>query len=325
MTVTVPELIAVLAVPRREVETYDQLKELLRWEAPTLTWVSRSKSSRYQESRIPKAKGGFRVLHIPDSTMRKVQNALLDHVFNCFTVPEYICAFETGRSIPQMVQRHLNQGIVVSMDISDFFGSTTQKRIKEFLLQAHPTLEFSETTAGLVAELVTYRYFLPQGGVTSPKVSNLVAMHTFGPLVKELCRERGYILSIYADDLTISIPDEDANGEEVRSLIQEVTRILRTFKYTINKKKTKVMRKHKRQYVCGAVVNRVVSLPRKDRDELKARVHNVYRNGWEAEATRAGYQDAELYKSYLRGRVSWYASLDARKGGALANKLRAVS
>jgi hypothetical protein len=257
--------------------------------------------------------------------MRKVQNALLTNVFNHFEVPGYIWAFETGRSIPEMARMHRAKGVVVSMDISDFFGSTTQKRIANFLLVHHPVLEFSAEMASLVAELVTYRYFLPQGGVTSPKVSNLVAMHTFGPQVMELCRSHGYELTIYADDLTISIQDENTSGEEIRALINNVTGILRSFQYTINKKKTKVMRRHKRQYVCGAVVNRIVSLPRKDRDELKARVHNVYRNGWVVEASRAGYQDAELYKSYLRGRVSWYASLDPRKGGGLATKLKAVS
>lgn len=257
--------------------------------------------------------------------MRKIQNVLLLTVFKDFVVPEYIHAFETGRNIPSMARIHRGQGIVISMDISDFFGSTTQARIKEFLLNSHPSIEFSEDTAKLVAELVTYKYFLPQGGVTSPKVSNLVAMHTFGPLVWQYCQQRGYRLSIYADDLTISLTDPDTPGEVIRDILREVTGILRSYRYTINRKKTKVMRRNSRQYVCGAVVNQVVTLPRKERDELKARVHNVFKNGWETEANRAGYKDVDLYKSYLRGRLSWYASLDPRKGGRLVTQLKAAA
>lgn len=255
-------------------------------------------------------------MHIPDGPIRNIQARLLRAIFDKFDSPEYVYAFESEKNIPEMAKLHTGKDYVVSLDLTNFFGNVTQQRINQILLDRIPTIHHS--VARTISELVTYKAYLPQGGVTSPKVSNIVVAHTFGPELFGFTNEHNLKLSIYADDVTISFNGTRGQANAVAKAVED---IVNKYGFKINRKKTKIMHKTQRQWVCGAVVNEKTNLVKKGRYELKARVHNIAKNGIESETARAGFDTSEEYINSLKGRINWYRQLNQEKGQALMAKL----
>jgi retron-type reverse transcriptase len=249
-----------------------------------------------------------------------VQYKILTQVLNKIEVPEYIHAFEKGKSIPQMAVSHVGKDMVVSIDLEDFFTSIKQYQV--FDLFQH--IGFGEKSARTLSELCTYDSFVPQGALTSPKLSNIITALTFGPAIKDYCDKMGFTLTIYADDITVSMDQETRikHGKGVvKNLCKVVAREVGRYRFRINTAKTKVMRYFQRQYVCGAVVNVKVNLQKSERNKLRAMVYNCNKNGIEAEAEKAGIS-AELFYSKLMGRLNWFSQLNPTAGDRLKSKLK---
>lgn len=279
-----------------------------------LTYTSKNKLNSYSILKIPKKDGSLRTIHNPDGRMRSVQYKLLTKLFNKLQLPEYVYAFEKNRNIPEMAAKHIGKHCIISLDIKDFFPSIKQHTLNDIMTR----LNIGEQAARTISELVTYKAFVPQGALTSPKISNLVTSVTFGPEIEVYCRENNFVLTVYADDVTVSTDNKQV---QPRQVINELTAIIQNHGFKINKKKTKVMFKGQRQYVCGAVVNAKVNLIVKERKRLRAITHNIVANGIEPEASKMGKQPAE-FLNYVRGRLNWFRQLNPALGQKYFDKLK---
>lgn len=257
----------------------------------------------------------MRVLHNPDQAMRTAQYLILKLILEKAVVPGYICSFEKGRSIPEMAARHVGRDVVISVDLKDFFTSIKQYHLTEVFEQ----MGFTEKAGRTLSELCTYGPFVPQGALTSPKVSNIISAMTFGPVLDEYCQKKNAILTIYADDITVSL--NDATQEDVSEVIRMITKSVRAFGFMVNSEKTKVMWQSKRQYVCGAVVNEKLTLPKSERLKLRGIVHRIKMNGIEAEADRSQKTPSE-FQSWLVGKLNWYRQLDPLRAEPLIGELK---
>ena len=263
---------------------------------------------------IRKRNGTQRILHNPDGVMRVVQYRALTKLLNFLVIPEYIYAFERNKSIPVMAALHTNKQVVISVDIKDFFHS-----IKQHLLQqTFITLGLGEKPARTLSEVCTYKAFVPQGALTSPKIANLITALTFGPRVKEYCDQNDLTLSIYADDITISSNNQNLSVSDVLTV---VTNCITEAGFRVNREKTKVMWKTNRQYVCGVVVNSKTNMLRKERYRLRAIVHNITKYGLEVEASKTEVTP-EKFASHIRGRLNWLKQLNSSLGDKYILKLK---
>lgn len=264
----------------------------------------------------------MRTLHNPDGLMRVVQYKILKDILEKIEVPEYIHAFEKEKNIPTMAALHVGKEVVVSLDLKDFFTSIKQYHVDQIFQH----LGFSEKPARTLSELCTYKSFVPQGALTSPKLSNIVTALTFGPNIKHYCDTKGYTLTIYADDITISA-DHKLDGQEghesVTQVIQFVTEQVQRFGFRLNREKIKIMKTYQRQYVCGAVVNQKVNMQKKERHKLRAIVHNCERNGIAAEALKNGITP-DQFTSRIMGRLNWFAQLNPEAGDREKTKFKQV-
>lgn len=249
--------------------------------------------------------------------MRVVQYRILTRILDKVTIPDYIYAFEKGKSIPVMAQHHVGKDVVVSVDIKDFFPSIKQ-HVAQDLFQR---LGFGEDPARTLSELVTYKSYVPQGALTSPKLSNIIAAATFGPYLKRWCDNLSFTLTIYADDITVSYDTSSPNALPPKEVLRLIAESVRLFGFRVNYEKNKVMRRFQRQYVCGAVVNSKVNLQRKERDKLRAIVHNTVINGVDSEAAKSGLTNSE-FVSRIMGRLNWFAQLNPDAGTRLKESFR---
>lgn len=238
--------------------------------------------------------------------MRVAQYKILNKVLNKLTIPSYIHAFEKTKSIPAMAAMHVNKQVIISVDIKDFFHSIKQVRVQQILSE----LGIGEKPARLMSELCTFGPFVPQGALTSPKIANIVTALSFGPPIKEYCDRNGLTMSIYADDVTISSTNPALNVSEVLSF---VTSTIREHGFRVNTEKTKVMWATMRQYVCGVVVNSKTNMIKRERYKLKAIVHNIIKNGLQAEAVKSNVEGGE-FSSHIQGRLNWLKQLNPSLG-----------
>ena len=308
-----------------DIATNQSLSSLMGWRSPRLlTLLGRNKREHYSKLFIRKkgVNGKLRVLYNPDRLMRAAQFLILTRILETIRVPDYIHAFERGRSIPAMAQQHVGKGVIISLDLKDFFTSIKQRHLQEIFQH----LGVSATPARTLSELCTYESFVPQGALTSPKLSNIVSSLTFGPILKQYCDERGYTLSIYADDITISCEEDivAANGYgATQEIIGAVTQCVAEFGFRVNRRKTKVMRPFQRQYVCGVVVNERTNLQQRERRRLRAIVHNCLTHGIEAEAAKNGISP-ETFVSQIAGKINWFSQLNQDGGPVLMESFQSA-
>lgn len=271
----------------------------------------------------------MRTIHNPSKILRLAQWRICSNILNQVEIPDYIWGFERGKSVPQMAEIHKGQNVVISLDIKDFFPSIKQETVQEVFMQ----LGIGHVpSARILSELCTYKVYVPQGALTSPKLSNIVAAGTFAPFIREFCDVYKLNLTIYADDITISFKDvpDVVDGQKftqrkfVAKIINFVKTVLGNYGFRVNKEKTKVMRRHNRQWVCGAVVNTRVNFLKRDRYNMKALVHNCEQSGLESEAARAGYKTLEFIRKF-GGKLNWYRQLNPEKGSALYARFKKLS
>jgi retron-type reverse transcriptase len=232
-----------------------------------------------------------------------------------------VYAFEKGKNIPTMAQKHVGKKVIVSVDLKDYFQSIKQYHLDQIFKH----IGFGEKPARLLSELCTYKSFVPQGALTSPKLSNIITTYTFGPLIKDYCDERGYTLTIYADDITISSDNlvDNTGSDTVHSLISYLRETVERFGFRVNQDKTKVMKYYQRQYVCGAVVNSKVNLQKTERNTLRAIIHNCEVNGIEVEASKNQITEDEFI-SVMNGRLNWFNQLNPQAGSHFMSRFKEI-
>jgi hypothetical protein len=118
----------------------------------------------------------------------------------------------------------------------------------------------------------------------------------------------------YADDLAFS-GDENV-ARMVERLSVRVAAIAIEEGFSVNLRKTRVMRRGARQHLAGVVVNWHANVGRTEFDALKAVLSNCVRHGLRSQ-NRDGHRD---FRAHLAGRVAHVAMVNAARGA----KLRAL-
>lgn len=210
---------------------------------------------------IPKPGGGVRMLGIPTSLDRLIQQAILQILQPIFdpTFSESSFGFRPGRSTHQAVQQaqaYIQAGYrwVVDLDLEKFFDrvnhdvlmSRVARRIKDkqVLRLIRRYLQAGIMTDGLVSPRLEGT---PQGGPLSPLLSNVL----LDDLDKELER-RGHRFCRYADDSNIYVRSQQAGERVMTSITQFLEQKL---KLRVNRSKSAVARPWERKFLGYTVTN----------------------------------------------------------------------
>lgn len=213
-------------------------------------------------------------------------------------------AFRPGRSILDNAALHVGKAVVVRIDLKDFFPSIVFRRVKGVF----ESFGYNEGVATLLALLATeppraavsldgQRRFvsigerqLPQGACTSPALTNILCRK----LDRRLAGASAgfdFTYSRYADDLVFSHAGRDL---ELGQFLEFARLILKEEGFTVNEKKTAVMRPQHRQAVTGLVVNEKPRVSREDLRRFRAFLHHCERDGLDAVSHRLG-KNAQAY------------------------------
>jgi RNA-directed DNA polymerase len=235
-------------------------------------------SPAYSERFIEKQSGGSRRLLVPYQELKELQQKILKRLLSRLSVHPAATGFEPGTSIVHNAAQHIDQAVVICMDIRDFFPQTTDDRVTHYFQR----VGWNREAAELLTKLTTCESGLPQGAPTSPQLSNLVNLVLDSRIERFVHRRKG-TYTRYADDICISFPKD--YPKRIRGTVQVVRRHLKAFGYELNGKKTRILRQHQQQKVTGLVVNEKVNVPRRIRRKLRAVEHRL-NTGQRATMTR---------------------------------------
>ncbi len=267
---------------------------------------------------MPKKSGGTRTLSAPHRTLAQAQRWIFNTILKQLPVDSAAHGFVTGRSIVSNARPHAGRAVLINFDLADFFLSVPFARVRSLFQR----LGYSGAVATLLALLCTEcprreirydgrTYFvatgprgLPQGACTSPALANQVA--------RRLDRRLA--------DLTLS--SAEPMNVRIGYLMARVRHIAQDEGFTINEKKSRVLRRNAAQIVTGLVVNDKPTLPRREIRRLRAILHRAGKEGLDRQ-NRAGHPH---FVAQLRGKIALLhmirPELAAKFGAQLAALVR---
>jgi len=280
---------------------------------------------------------GVRLLAAPKPRLREAQRRLLRHVLARVPLHDAAHGSVPGRSVRTAVAPHAGRAAVLRMDLESFFAAVAAPRVYGVLLGP---AGLPEPVAHLLTALMTtvvpdqvwraqrlpadvearerHRRLgerlavphLPQGAPTSPALANLVC-YRLDRRLAGLAAASGATYTRYLDDLTFS------GGAAVSRarFAQLVGEVVADEGFRVNEGKTRLVSAARRQSVLGAVVNERPTLQRRERDALRALLHNCAVFGWE---TQTRGRDPGTFRDHVLGRVAWARSLDPVFGERLS-------
>jgi RNA-directed DNA polymerase len=327
------------------ITTAAALAESLNVDLGRLEWLAdcqgRERTARHEPLRhyryrwVRKASGSLRLIESPKPRLKAIQRKLLAEILSAIPAHDAAHGFRRGRSVATFVAPHAGRRVVLKMDLRDFFPSITFARVVAIWLTAGYPEDVARMLAGLCTNSVPVaitqeieralptrspeawrarRLFaqphLPQGAPTSPALANLCARRLDARLAG-LAQASGACYTRYADDLVFSGDEEFARS--VKRFAPHVAAIALEEGFTVQHRKTRIMRQGIRQQAAGAVLNAHPNVARSEYDVLKAILHNCVRQG-PASQNRAGHPD---FRAHLLGRIGHVRVLNPRKGQRL--------
>ena len=280
------------------------LSKFLNIDIPVIKWLSYhrkvSKIIHYIDFTIPKTSGGKRFISMPKEKLHLVQKPIKQKILDKIKWRGDIFGFIKSRSIYSNALFHRNTQLIVNVDIKDFFYSINYFQVRA----AFKRLGYSGQIATILALLTTkqnntgieikakkynvfsdYRY-LPQGSCSSPGLSNLISSNIDNQLSTR-SKNLGFKYTRYADDLTFS---SDILKPQIKALLYMIKKTLQLHGFEVNKAKTRILGKNKRQSITGLVINSgQPKIPRVWRRNLRAAIHqlpNITKDRQEIETIR---------------------------------------
>ena len=269
----------------------------------------------YKVFQIPKSDGRKRDIQNPVIRLKNVQRALLVSFLNHIPLGDHVGAYVPGRSCAETAKKHIGKGLIISLDIRDFFPSVKQSMIRKVFQK----MGYNRNVASLISGLVVYRNFLPQGAPTSGFIANLVADHLFDRQIIEALQKLDprWVYTRYSDDIDVSHPEMQLR-ETIEKIIELVKVKANAAGFKLNTKKTKVEPYWHRQQVLGMVVNKKLSVPRAEYARLRCLIHNCTVHGFESQFARADQKSVAALYLHIAGKLNYFSQVDREKGEKLA-------
>ena len=287
-----------------------------------------------------KASGSLRLIEAPKPRLKAIQRRLLDEILASIPPHNAAHAYRPGRSIRTFAEPHAGQKVVLKLDLGDFFPTINAARVVRIFM----TAGYPEPVARLIAGLCTNRAphalwrdpasptrgpdlwrlrklysapHLPQGAPTSPALANLCA-YRLDARLHALAASAQAHYTRYADDLVFSGGPEFARAVQRFSIHAGAVAIEEGF--TVNDRKTRILRRGARQRVAGVVINQHPNLARAEFDRLKATLHNCVEVGPRSQ-NHLAHSD---FRAHLSGRVAHLAMLNPQRALKLQTLLNAI-
>lgn len=236
---------------------------------PGIIWSFINKPGRYyRRFSIPKGKGKREIL-APKVGLKVIQKWFAVQLQRKAKFPDHVFGFVPGISHIDAATQHTDAAWVYSVDLENFFPSTTESWVSTSLR----LFGYDFDSADLITSLCCYGGALAQGAPSSPVLSN-ISMSGMDASLNKLAMELDIRVTRYADDITFS-----SVGDFPESLPEKITGLFNETPWRIADGKTTFAKAPARLKVHGLLVNgNSVKLTKGYRNRLRAYRHIVKLN-----------------------------------------------
>lgn len=154
---------------------------------------------RYRQFEIEKKGGGKRPVEDPIAPLKRVQGRVAKMLAR-IEPPDFLFCPVKGRCYVSNAARHRGNRVLHCLDIKKFFPNTPRVRVIWFF---QTVMQCRGDVAGLLGDLCTFEGHLPTGSPLSPILA-YYSYHDMWAEIAAFCASKGYTLTVYVDDVTIS-------------------------------------------------------------------------------------------------------------------------
>lgn len=291
-----------------------------------------TRKTHYIYFEIPKRSGGKRLLSAPHVLLKTTQRKVLDEVLSKIPLEPEAHGFVKGRSTVTNATPHVGQGVVLNVDLKDFFPTVSYRRVRG-LFQSLGYSPAVATVLGLLCTEAPRRKVtfdgadwwvavgercLPQGAPTSPAIANAISRKLDRRLRGRLGK-KGWVYTRYADDLSFS--KKTFTRGDLGFVHASIRHVVEDEGFALNPKKGRAQGRGGRQDVTGIVVNVKPGVPRDELKRLRAILHQAKKTGLEAQ-NREKVPD---YRRVLEGKIAYVMMVDRAKGQKLKAALDGIT
>ncbi len=264
----------------------------------TLYHFSTKSSKFYKTIHTTKANGKIRILHSPSAEMKAIQAWILRNILEKLPTHKSATGFIRKQSILVNAERHRENSFCLCLDITDFFNNTSKKKVFTFFR----SLGYPDQIAITLTNLCTHENGLPQGGVSSPALSNLVNTR-LDHRISSYVGKRNIVYTRYADDITIS----SNNSDQLYKAKKVIEKILDDEGYQLNSTKTRFLRPGALRKITGLVIsddNNSIGVGRKEKRILRAKIHQSLNS------TTMNKSEKLKKENHIQGWLNYLNSID---------------
>ena len=254
----------------------------------------------YTEYRIPKTKGGYRLIAAPTDELKDCLRELLK-ILERFGATSHNCAYAyvKERTCLTAIQQHqaAKTQWFYKFDLDSFFPSCTTQLLERTLCYVYPFCIMSTQNLHNLIRLATYHRALPQGSPLSPLLSNIV-LTSFDWAMYYSVKHFNGVYTRYADDILISFPYKKQLPFIERIIQSHLPNGLR-----LNQEKSRCGSVAGKNYNLGLVLNKDnnITIGHKKKMELKAKLNNFIfdftnRNFWSIIETQVLQGELNYFK-----------------------------
>ena len=264
----------------------------------------------YLPIQIYKKNGGKREIECPSPKMKAIQAWILRNILDKIDVHPSAKAFRRKMNLTNNVVPHNNNSFFLCLDFKDFFCNIQFMTIYNIF----HVLGYNDGMCFILTRLCTYNGRLPQGGVTSPALSNIVCIK-LDERLSNYSGIRDVVYSRYADDITLSAKGPD----RLLRMFPTVKQIIEEEQYIINVDKTRLLGPRKQRKITGLIYDgSKFGIGREKKRILRSAIYN-YLNGKDEKS-----QSEQKYK-WISGWMSYIKSVDKNAHNMLLNYWQKLS
>lgn len=269
----------------------------------------------YSHFNIAKRSGKVRTITAPDRRLKLIQRKLAPVLDQLYRPRQPVHGFVAKRSVKTCAEAHGRRRFVVNLDLQDFFPTIKEKRVAG-LLRA---LGIDRRVSDIVAHLCCHMGHLPQGGPTSPVLSNMICYRLDTDLqqVAKSCRA---IYTRYADDITFSshqpltpLFESVAPGAGPFSpdvLAPQLRAAIMSNGFLVNPDKAHYADRNSRRMVTGVKINAGLNVDRRYIRRIRAILHSIEKLGLADAQTKYFSSGGKgSLAAHLRGKIAYVAHL----------------
>ncbi|MCK4644027.1 retron St85 family RNA-directed DNA polymerase [bacterium] len=212
----------------------------------TMLKHSRKFYKKYEKPK--KHNNGVRIIYQPNKEMKAVQGWILREILDKVDIllEDNITGFRRGMNTLDNAKMHEENRSILCMDIKNYFPSINYDKVRYLFSQ----LGYNDGMSSILAKLCTVENILPQGGITSPAISNYVCRN-LDAKIRRLISDHDIVYSRYADDLAFS----SSSSRILCRIIPNITIILQYYGFQVNRRKTRIMGPSRRRKITGLTLS----------------------------------------------------------------------